>query len=219
MSLDIDTAPPIPDHIRLLDIQTATTFLQKKSWSVYEATLLLSGLDPNNAPFFEADDANEFWLPRTIWQAMRIFYRSDKPILVSECLDWAINGTESNPRKKSLPFAEELYAAREGKLDALKSLLSQQRIEAPRPDNKHDNATANWKKVARQYAIEYGVEQTNRSRLPNTDAIAEHVAKRFLAEKINTPSHRPPSAGYIKRHALGGISSEINREASRPKTT
>ena len=212
MELNIDVLPKLPEDIRPLTFESARKYLKKDMWTVREAVLILSGLDPLNRPFFEDDDANEFWLARAIWQGARLFHKSSQPLPTHQWMQWAIHGPESNKRSTPLPFAEQLQKALDGDYQPLKLLIKHHEavgnetcvteiVQSQDPSE----MLCDWREYAQKYGQEYKDEQIQRGRHPSQMSIAEYLETRFRNEKISSRSNKPLSAAYIKRHALKGI--------------
>ena len=209
MADEVNLDPPVPSHIKELTLEVAKTYLLKKQWTPTEAVLIFSGLDPCQEPFFDADDANEFWLARVIWQAVRIFRPSSQPLSVSAWLDWAINGTDISPRPTPLPYSCELLEANKGEFNTLsKTILRRGHVEFNQlltASERTVRAQPHWLSVARRYGIQYIDSSAKKGFFPNQETVGDHVAKRFIDEGLKTELGKPPTGSYVKRHALKGL--------------
>lgn len=212
MKKDVDLEPPLPCHIKDLTLEVAKAYLLKKRWTANEAVLILSGLDPRNESFFDADDAKEFWLARSIWHAVRNFRPSNKPLSVDAWLDWAVNGTATSPRAVPIAYGDELQTALKGDFSPLTKAVKS--IGAGNPSNalseKHrkNKAQPDWITVARAYGQQFIDKQAKSGAFPNQQIVGDHVAKRFVDEGLTTELGKPPTGSYVKRHALKGLRSK-----------
>ena len=211
MTKDVDLEPPLPYHVEDLTLEVARAYLLKKRWTPNEAVLIFAGLDPRNEPFFEADDAKEFWLARSMWHAVRNFRSSNQPLTVDTWLDWAVNGTEVSPRSVPFGYAKELQAALSNDFLPLSNRLNSIGAVGPSkaPSNRYlkTGTQSNWIAVARTYGQQFVDKQARSGAFPNQEVIGDHVAKRFVDEGLTTDRGKPPSGAYVKRHALKGLRS------------
>ena len=73
-----------------------------------------------------------------------------------------------------------------------------------------------WKERAREKAGEIIKRQKAIDAYPSQEAIADEIARAFRQDGIVGAGGKPLTGAYIKRHALKGISSELDKQLSTP---
>ena len=112
-----DSKPKItPPERKPLTLEVAMEYLRLNSWTTREAVLILNLVDPrsnilNDVDFDDDDDDWDVNL-ETYELAARRFNKASKPLPVEQWLTWAIKGTEEEPRRQSLSYAEKMLEAR-----------------------------------------------------------------------------------------------------------
>ena len=105
-----------PPECKPLTLDVAMDYLRLHTWTTREAVLILNLIDPrsnilNDVDFDDDDDDWDVNL-ETYELAARRFNKASKPLPVERWLTWAIKGTEEEPRRQPLPYAEKMLEAR-----------------------------------------------------------------------------------------------------------
>ena len=105
-----------PPERKPLTLEVAMECLRLHTWTTREAVLILNLIDPrsnilNDVDFDDDDDDWDVNL-ETYELAARRFNKASKPLPVEQWLTWAIKGTEEEPRRQPLSYAEKMLEAR-----------------------------------------------------------------------------------------------------------
>ncbi len=105
-----------PPERKPLTLEVAMEYLRLNTWTTREAVLILNLVDPrsnilNDVDFDHDDDEWDVNI-ETYELAARRFNKASKPLPVEQWLTWAIKGTEEEPRRQPLSYAEKMLEAR-----------------------------------------------------------------------------------------------------------
>ena len=90
-----------------------------------------------------------------------------------------------------------------------------QTAATPAPvETENASGATEWKAKARAQAAEIIKRQGEKDLYPSIIDIADEIARDFRRDGVMGASGKPLSGGYIKRHALKGISSAISKQLS-----
>jgi hypothetical protein len=123
-----------------LTASVAKEFLTRGGWTREEAALILNGLDPlANEELIKEGQAPAHPMIQTYLRAFERFQPNKRVISVEDWLDWAIRGTNQEPRQLPLTFSRDLFEAfQTGNFERLARLI------AHRLETHHQGALEPW---------------------------------------------------------------------------
>ena len=105
-----------PPECKPLTLDVAMEYLRLNTWTTREAVLILNLIDPRSNILNDVDfdhDYDEWDVNIETYElAARRFNKASKPLPVEQWLTWAIKGTEEEPRRQPLSYAEKMLEAK-----------------------------------------------------------------------------------------------------------
>lgn len=194
----------LPERVTPLTFSVAQQYLEKDYWSQHEAVMLVAGHDPKCDPFYDEDDACEYWLARLIWRGVRNFYPLVKRLPVDEWLDWLTIGTNEHPRTYPVGFGPELKKAKSKTKSSMKALE-----KALVGSNKEEPILATeikvkgaWRLRVQEAAFSRWVKQYGSGANPSVHSISPYMASWCVENNVKNDYNQHPSAGSIRNSVL-----------------
>jgi hypothetical protein len=200
----------LPENITPLTFEVAKQYLEKEYWSQHEAVMLISGHNPSCYPFYDDDDANEYWLARLVWQGVRHFYPSGKRLTVASWLEWITNGSNDHPRSNPIGFGPELKNALSKSKSGMQSLqkalsVAKEEVLIRVPEIKVKGA---WRSKVQEAAFFNWCKSYGAGSNPSVHSISSEMARWCIENNVKNDYNGHPSAGTIRNSVLDAKSWE-----------